>query len=120
MAKHPLSRRVHRTSTDEDKFVSGVLESSVWAKTHGRWLVIAGVVGLVVLAGTVYVRNVRSARAERAAAELTTVRSTVASGNTALAKQDLQNYVNRFGKTPSGGEAKMMLAQVQLENKEPG
>lgn len=118
MTKHPAARKVHRASTDEDTFVTGVLESSVWARDHGRNLVIAGVLGFILLAGGLYYRNYRATLRERAAAELAQVRATVQSGNAQLAKQDLDRFVSRFGNTPAGAEAKLLLAQVQLQGNE--
>ena len=118
MTKHPAARRVHRASTDEDTFVAGVLESSVWARDHGRNLVIAGVFAFVLLASGLYYRNYRATLRERAASELAQVRATVQSGNTQLAKQDLDRFVGRFGNTPAGAEAKLLLAQVQLQGNE--
>jgi len=120
MAKHhPTARRVHRATNDEDVFVSSVLETSVWARSHSRLLIIGVTLAIVAVAVTVYVRSMRSSLVERGAAELSQVRATVASGNLPLAKQDLERFVNRFGKTPSGVEARMMLAQVQLQTNEP-
>ena len=120
MAKHhPAARRVHRATHDEDKFVAGVLESSAWAQTHGRTLVIAGVLGVLLVVGGLWYRSNRVATRERAASELSQVRATVQSGNVQLAQQDLENYVRRFGSTPSGAEAKLMLAQLHLETNQP-
>jgi predicted negative regulator of RcsB-dependent stress response len=119
MTKHPTSRRVHRTAHDEDVFVSGVLESSVWAREHGRFLVIAGVTAVVAIGALLYFTNYRSSLNERAAGDLSQVRATVQSGNVQLAKQDLERYVNRFGNTPAGAEAKLLLGQIQLQANEP-
>src|SRR5438045_9161764 len=98
MAKnHPSARRVHREAHEDDVFVAGVLESSVWAKNHGRNLVIAGVVTLVLLIGILYLRNWRANLNNRAAAELTTVRQTMLEGNRELAVRDLKQYVTKYG-----------------------
>ena len=118
MTKHPSARRVHRSANDEDTFVTGVLESSVWAKEHGRTLVIAGVVAFLVLGGLLYFRSYRATMADKAASELSAVRSTVQSGNLQLAKQDLQKFVNTYGGTAAGGEGKLLLAQTQLQTNE--
>ena len=115
---HPTARRVHRAANADDKFVSGVLESSVWARDHGRTIVIATVVALVLLVFGIWYRSNRAAVRDRAAAELSQVRATVQSGNIALAKTDLENYVKRYGSTPAGAEAKLMLAQAHLQSNE--
>lgn len=115
---HPSARRVHREANADDKFVSGVLEGSVWARDHGRTIVIATVVALVLVVFGLWYRSNQAAVRDRAAAELSQVRATVQSGNTALAKQDLEAYVKRFGGTPSGEEARLMLAQAHLQSNE--
>src|SRR5262245_16263411 len=115
MAKHPTSRRVHRATTDDDKFVTGVLETSVWAKTHSRWMVIAGVSLLVIVAFFAYWRNMTARRNDAASNQLSQVRATMASGNQQLAKQDLQNYIKKYGGTTSGDVARILLGQTQLQ-----
>lgn len=117
--KHPRAGRVHRQTHDEDVFVASVMESSVWAKTHGRTLVIGGVILFVLLAAGIYYRNYRADLNERAAAELNQVRQTVLSGNKQLAVTDLKSYVNKYGKTASADEARTMLAQLYLSLNQP-
>ncbi len=118
MAKHPTARRVHRVSNDEDKFVTSVLETSVWAKAHSRWMVIAGVSILVLGAFFAYYRSMNARREDAANRELSTVRATMASGNQQLAKQDLEKFIGRYGSTPSGDVARILLGQTQLQSKE--
>jgi predicted negative regulator of RcsB-dependent stress response len=117
--KHPGAGRVHRTANDEDLFVASVMESSVWAKTHGRTLLIGGVILFVLLAAGIYYRNYRATLHERAAADLNQVRQTVLSGNKQLAVSDLKSYVSKYGSTPSGAEARTMLAQMHLSLGQP-
>ena len=119
MTKHPTSRRVHRTTTDDDKFLTSVLETSVWARTHGRWMTIAGVSVIVALAVFAYMRNISNQRDQKAARELVTVRSTMLSGNKQLAKSDLQKFVKSYDNTSSGDVARLMLGQTELEANEP-
>lgn len=116
---HPTARRVHREANEEDVFVAGVLESSVWARNHGRNLVIAGVVTLVLLATLLYIRNWRGNLNNRAAAELTTVRQTMLEGNRDLAVRDLKQYVTKYGSASSVAEARLLLAQALLETGKP-
>jgi predicted negative regulator of RcsB-dependent stress response len=115
---HPTARRVHRVTQDEDIFVSGVLESTAWAQTHARHIVIAAVVALILVVGFIYVRTSGSARRDAAARELSRVRATMQTGNVQLAQQDLEGFVRRFGGTEAGAEAKIMLAQVYLQSKQ--
>lgn len=116
---HPSARRVHREGHDEDVFVTGVLESGVWAKNHGRNLLIAGIATLVLVAGILYYRNWRASLNDRAAAELTTVRQTMLQGNRELAVRDLKQFVTKYGSASSVDEARLMLAQAYLESGQP-
>ncbi len=116
---HPTARRVHRAPHDEDVFVSGVLESSAWAQTHARHIVIGAVIALILVVGFIYVRTTGSSRRAAAAQELSRVRATMQVGNMQLAQQDLEGYVRRFGSTDAGAEAKIMLAQVYLQTNQP-
>jgi predicted negative regulator of RcsB-dependent stress response len=119
MTKHPAARRVHRQSTDEDVFVTGVVESSVWAREHQTKLLVSGIALILVVLGTLYYRNYRHTINEKAAAELNTARQSFAQGNMQLAARDLKTYVAKFGSTPSGEEARLMLAQAFLDTGKP-
>lgn len=117
--KHPRSGRVHRERHDEDVFVESVLEGSVWARTHGRTLLIAGIAAFLVLAGALWYRSYQSNIQNAAAGELNLVRQTVLSGNKQLAVTDLKKYIAKYGKTSSGDEARTMLAQIHLSQNQP-
>jgi predicted negative regulator of RcsB-dependent stress response len=119
MPKHPTSRRVHRERHDEDKFVVATLESTAWAKTHSQTLTIAGIVLALAIGGFLYLRNFEEQKENRATIELTTVRQTVLQGNRPLAERDLQAFVKKFGGTSSADEARLMLAQIQMEEGKP-
>jgi predicted negative regulator of RcsB-dependent stress response len=117
--KHPGSGRVHRERHDEDVFVESVLEGSVWAKSHGRTLLIAGIAAFVLIAGALWYKSYQSNVRNAAAGELNLVRQTVLSGNKQLAVTDLKKYVAKYGKTSSGAEARVMLAQMHLSMNQP-
>jgi predicted negative regulator of RcsB-dependent stress response len=117
--KHPGASRVRREHHDEDVFVESVLEGSVWAKQHGRTLLIGGIVVFLLLVGGIYYRNYRAQLNDKATAQLNQVRQTVMSGNKQLAVTDLKNFVSRFGNTAAGGEARTMLAQMYLSLNQP-
>jgi predicted negative regulator of RcsB-dependent stress response len=116
---HPTSRRVHRTHSDEDAFVAAALESSAWARTNQRWILIGTVVVVALFGGLLYYRNFQTSKVERATAELTNVRQTVLGGNRQLAQRDLQNFVTRYDGTAAADEARLMLAQIYLEDGKP-
>jgi predicted negative regulator of RcsB-dependent stress response len=117
--KHPGAGRVHRERHDEDVFVESVLEGSVWAKQHGRTLMIAGIAVFVLLAGGIYYKNYRAQLNDKATAQLNQARQTVMSGNKQLAVTDLKNFIAKFGNTAAGAEARTMLAQMYLSLNQP-
>jgi tetratricopeptide (TPR) repeat protein len=119
MVRHPTARRVHRPADADDVFVERVLETTVWARTHQRRIVIFGVTALVLALSFLWYRNFRSTLSERAASELTTVRQTVLSGNMALAVRDLETYLETYGGTPQAREARLLLGQSYLETNQP-
>lgn len=119
MAKHPAARRVHREHIQEDVFVSSVLETSVWARHHGRILAIGSGVLIAAVAIFAYVRHFNAQAEDRASTELTIVRQEVLAGNSQLATRDLANFVKKYGKTASGDEARLMLAQLYLQSAQP-
>lgn len=120
MPRHPTARRVHRApEAPDDAFVAGVLESSAWAKQHGRTLIIVAILVALLVGGFVWYRSQRAAARERAAIELTQVRQSALMGNYALAVRDLETFVQRYDGTPSAREARVLLAQAHLELGQP-
>lgn len=118
--RHPSARRVHRPDpTDDDVFVHGVLEGSVWAKQNARNLIIGAIAVIVLVAGVLYWRSSSNASEARAAAELNTLRATLASGNTQLALRDGQTFLAQYGGTDAGREARVLVAQLHLDAGQP-
>lgn len=115
MTRHPTARRVHRQEAPDDVFVAGVLETSAWARKHGRTLLIGGIVAAVVIIGLIYFLMSRRSQHAQAAAQLTQVRAVALSGNTQLSIRELEQFLDRFGGTPSAPEARLMLARAYLE-----
>lgn len=119
--RHPTARRVHRTgsTSDDDVFVHGVLESSVWAKQNARMLIIGGIILVALVAGLLYWRTSSNAAEARAAAQLNTLRATLASGNTQLALRDGQAFLAQYGGTDAALEARILVAQLQIDAGQP-
>lgn len=120
MARHPTARRAHRPApSDDDAFIERVLETSVWAKTHQRLLVWGGILVLILIGSFFWYRNYRATLNANAAADLTTVRQTVISGNHALAVRDLEQFLAQYGGTTSAAEGRLMLAEEYLATNQP-
>lgn len=120
MARHPTAGRVHRTATTpDDAFIARVLEISAWAKTHSRALTI-GIVALVaVVLVAAYVRNFQATARAAAESRFLAVQQTVASGNTALAIRDLEEFLATHGSSEVAKEARILLAQSYLIEGDP-
>jgi predicted negative regulator of RcsB-dependent stress response len=116
MQKHPTARRVHRDTTEpDDLFVANVLEASAWAQRNTRALIIAGAVLAVAVLSGLYYMNYRSQMRVQASTRLNEIRQSMNSANPALTTKDLEAFIDRFGGTPAGGEAKLTLGQVYLQ-----
>ncbi|MEN8374456.1 MAG: tetratricopeptide repeat protein [Gemmatimonadota bacterium] len=113
MAKH---RNVphHSHEDPDDKFVAAVVTGTDWFKRNSRVVTIAAIALFIVVAGGLYwVRYQRTLR-EAGSAQLSGIRQTVATGNTPLAMRDLTTFLDNFGATPSGGEGRLLMAQLLL------
>jgi tetratricopeptide (TPR) repeat protein len=108
-----------RSTTADDVFVEGVLESTVWAKQHARSLVIS--IGVVLFAALLFLwyRSTTSRLRDTAETQLSGIRQTVLAGNAPLAVRDLENFMSSFGSTPAAEEARLLLGRAYIENKEP-
>ena len=100
-------------------FIARVLELSAWIKEHRRAVTVAVIAIVLALATGIYYRNTRAAIANRATAELGALRQTVATGNRAVAIQELQTFIDRFGSTAAAAEARVLLGQLYLEDGNP-
>ena len=113
MAKHPNAPH-HRAEDPDDRFVASILTASDWLKANARAVTIGAIVVVVVVAATVYWTRYQRTLRDAASTELSAVRQTVASGNVPLAIRDLGTFLESFGDTPSGREARLMMAQLLL------
>lgn len=119
MTRHPTARRVHRDAEPDDIFVARVLETSAWAKQNSRMLVIGGIIAAVLIIGLFYFVTSRRSTNAQAAAQLTQARAVAMSGNSQLAIRELEQFLARYGGTPSADEARLMLASAYLDVGQP-
>ena len=118
--RHPTARRIHKDqAAPDDAFIARVLELTVWIREHRRAITVGLIAVVLALATGVYYRNSRVAIANRATAELAELRQAVASGNRAVAIQELQTFIGRFGSTSAAAEARLVLGQLYLEEGNP-
>lgn len=121
MVRHPTARRVQHgpTNDPDDAFIARLLELMAWSRAHARHLIITGVILVVGITAGLYYRNHQAAVRAQAEAQLEVVRQTAASGNAALAIRDLEQFIAMFAGTRAADEARLILAQVYLEDGKP-
>jgi predicted negative regulator of RcsB-dependent stress response len=114
---HPSSRRKQEEPKEaEDAFVEKILEISNWAKANSQILLLAGIVLVVIVAGTVYYNNYRASVQEQAVIQLENVRTSIGAGDREATKNEYYRYLDRFDGTVYGLEARLMLGQLLLED----
>jgi predicted negative regulator of RcsB-dependent stress response len=120
MPKHPTSSRVPKPEPEpDDKFILFVERVAIWARENTRLIIVAAILAVVVVAGGIYyVESQRRVEAE-AATRLTEIQQTVMTGNVPLAIRDLQTYLNSFGGTRAGREARLILADLLIAQERP-
>lgn len=114
--RHPSSRR-GGTSKDhepDDVFIARLVELSTWAKANSQTLVIFGVVLALIVGGILYYVNFQQTLEDQAVLQLEQLHQTVAAGDPAAARAELQQFLARFGGTPSAGEARLLLAGLHI------
>ncbi|HEY2897969.1 MAG TPA: tetratricopeptide repeat protein [Gemmatimonadaceae bacterium] len=89
-----------------------------WLELHSRQLMF-GSIGLLVIAGGFwFYRHSNTLQAESASVALSESQSAIASGNLPLAQSSLEKLVAKYGSTPSGAQARVLLAQVHYDKGE--
>lgn len=120
MTRHPTARRVSRPApSEEDAFVHGVLESTVWAKQNARTLIIAAVVVVALIVGFFFYRGFSNAKEAGATSALNDLRATVGAGNVQLALRDGETLLAQYGGTEAAREARLLVAQIHMQAGQP-
>ena len=114
---HPSSRRMHRTSRDQDDaFVAGVIDFSEWARTQRQALTLIGVaVGLLVTGGIYYLNFQRSLTIQ-AVNRLESIHQTISISAFEDAKAQLSTFLDSFEGTDQAREAVVLLGRLHLES----
>ena len=108
-----------RQELDDDVFVARILETGNWIKSNQQTMVIAAVVLVVALASLVYYRSYRGTLQEQASNQLEQIHQQTAVGDLDGARNALILFLDRFGKTPYAGEARMLLGELYLSVSAP-
>ncbi len=86
-----------------------------WARNRTEVLIAAIVVAVLLVGGTVYYFQQRSAQLDRAAAEIQEIQQTLAFTEAGEATNRLREFLAQFGGTPYGIEARLALAEILLD-----
>lgn len=120
MAKHPTSSRVHRgEEAPDDAFVGTIKRVVTWTRENQRGVTIGAAAILVLAAGAVWYITQQRSLERTAASRLTQVQQSVASGNAQLAIRDLQSFLDTFGSTSAGDQARLVLADLLTNQDRP-
>lgn len=121
--RHPTSsRRTDRTSQNaeaEDAFVARVYQASTWAQENTQTLVLLLLILAAVIAGGVYYVDYRGQRTEQAVVQLEQIQQVANFGDQQQAKTQLADFIARFDGTLYANEARLILAELHLEDGEP-
>ena len=116
MAKRqPTRRRPQQSASEDDVFVANVFVLSEWARKNSQLLILAGIALVLVAGGVVYYWSYRQDQNRQAVQELEIVQQVVNFGLPQEAEIRLNEYLQRFGGTRHAVEARLLLAQVHLE-----
>lgn len=91
-----------------------------WIRANERAVAVVGVVIAVVAFGVWYAIAAKSRREAFAGRELSQARVSAEAGNLPLAASDLSRIVSSYGGTKAGEEAKLLLAEVRLQQGQAG
>jgi predicted negative regulator of RcsB-dependent stress response len=86
-----------------------------WTRLNSKALVIGFLIVLVAAAGFWFNQQQQRLRANAAERALLTAKQSMAAGNLQLAQSDLQKVFSKYGKTPAGIEAAMLLSQIDYD-----
>jgi predicted negative regulator of RcsB-dependent stress response len=118
--RHTSTSRTRAVAADtEDVLLEKTLAFGSWAQQNRQTLILIGIGILALLMGSLYYWNYRRQHLQRAAVELERVEQAAAFGDTSTAKVELSQFVESFGNTPYGDEARLLLGQIYLESGQP-
>jgi predicted negative regulator of RcsB-dependent stress response len=115
----PPQERRTPPGTPDDAFTARVLEFTAWAQERTHVLVIGVVAVVLLVVGFIFWMDQRSQRLERAAIELEQVQQAAFFEEAGAARAQLRTYLDRFGGTPYAVEARLLLAELLLEDGAP-
>jgi len=118
--RHPASHKTQQQpEQDDDVFVARVLHAGKWAEKNQQVLTILMVVVAIGIAGLLYYRSYRRSLTEQAGQQLELIYQTVSIGDVEGARTELATFIERFGGTAYGPEARILLGDLYLREGSP-
>jgi len=118
--KRPASQE-RRTppGTADDAFTARILEFTAWARDRTHVLVITIAAAVLLVVGLIFWLGQRAERMDQAANQLEQLQQVVFFEEPGAARAQLRTYLDRFGGTPYAVEARLLLAELLLEDNDP-
>ena len=101
-------------STSDDALTVAVHRLVAWAQTRTQSLVVSVAVAAVLILGTLYWFQSRSAQLDAAAGELEQIQQSIAFDDLATVETSILGFLGRHGGTPYDVEARLLLARAHL------
>lgn len=99
----------------EDRIMGRVAAATAWVEKNRQLAIMAGLAIFAIGAGGVIYLNYRADLAERAAVRLDEIRIVSQNAAPEELRSELSNYIEQFGATPQGAEARLLLAEMELQ-----
>ena len=112
------SRSSSSRGGSDDAFTAGVLEFVGWVRQNTVVVAVGGVAIVLVVVGGLYWFSERSERMDLAASELEQIQQMVMFESPGEARQRVQQYLDQFDGTPYAVEARLLLAELHLDDNE--
>jgi tetratricopeptide (TPR) repeat protein len=111
-----MTSRKSGSSLDLDESTESALE---WVRGHAKQVGIGAMAAATIVVVALLVRSSNRTKEINAGRALADAQRSVATDNLPLAAADLQKLSQRYGSTRAGTEAKVLLAQVMLQQGKP-
>lgn len=99
----------------EDRIMGRIAAATAWAEKNRQLAIMVGLAIFAIGAGGVIYLNYRTDLAERAAVRLDEIRIVSRSAAPDELRSELSNYIEQFGSTPQGDEARLLMAEMELQ-----
>jgi predicted negative regulator of RcsB-dependent stress response len=120
MAKRrPSSTPPTPRGTADDEFTARILQFVAWARDRTEVLIAAVVVAVLLVGGGLYYWNQRAEQRQRASIELQAIQQTLPFTEPQEAEGELRQFLARYGGTPLANEARLVLAELLLQEGDP-